>query len=332
MRAGSTACRLAALALAVVLASGTPPVWVQARHDGRGYPAVGAWQAGATSRVDAGLLMADLRALASPEMEGRRVGTPGGRRARAFILARFDELSLDPVGGSHVHLFRLSGMRASDEVEGANLLGMTPGTRYPDRLVLVGAHYDHVGIRGGVVYPGADDNASGVAAMLAIAGWFARHPPERTVVFIAFDGEEQGLAGSRRLAFEPPFALDRVEALVNIDMVGRGDDNTLVVAGTRYTQALQNVVAPAAKGRALTVHFGHDGGNPREQDWTHQSDHGPFHDAGVPFLYFGVRDHADYHRPTDTADRIRAAFFVEAVEVVLDVVRRLASQPFSGHR
>jgi hypothetical protein len=324
MRASCTTCGLAALALLAALAGAAPPSPVQPRHDGRDSRAAVAAQAEATARVDATQLIADLRALASPEMEGRRTGTPGGLRARAFILTRFDELSLDPVGGSHVHPFRLYGMRASDEVEGANLLGMIPGTRQPDRLVLVGAHYDHVGIRGGVVYPGADDNASGVAAMLAVAGWFARHPPERTLVFIAFDGEEQGLAGSRRLTLEPPFALDRVDVLVNIDMVGRGDDHTLVVAGTRYTPALREVVAPAARGRALTVHFGHDGGNPREQDWTHLSDHGPFHDAGVPFLYFGVRDHADYHRPTDTADRIPRAFFVEAVEVVLEVVRRLA--------
>jgi hypothetical protein len=325
MRASCPTRRLATLALLAALAGAGPGVPVQARHDGRNCRAAVAAQAGATARVDASQLMADLRALASPEMEGRRTGTPGGRRAQAFILTRFDELSLEPVGSSHVHPFRLSGRRASDEVKGANLLGMIQGSTRPDRLVLVGAHYDHVGIRGGVVYPGADDNASGVAAMLAVAGWFARHPPERTLVFIAFDGEEQGLAGSRRLTLEPPFALDRVDVLVNIDMVGRGDDHTLVVAGTRYTPALKSIVAPAANGRALTVHFGHDGGNPREQDWTHLSDHGPFHDAGVPFLYFGVRDHADYHRSTDTADRIPRAFFVEAVEVVLDVVGRLTS-------
>lgn len=283
------------------------------------------------SRIDGDQLLKDLHALAAPDMEGRRTGTPGSRRAQAFIAERFRRLGLGPVGGSHVQKFpltRASGSAAS-EVEGVNLFGMIEGRREPERFVLVSAHYDHVGVRGGVAYPGADDNASGVAAMLAIAAWFARYPPDQSLVFIAFDAEEEGLAGAKRFVSDPPIDLRRVTVLVNIDMIGRGDDNTLVAAGTHHSPALQPIVSAAAEGRDLTVRFGHD--RPRseargESDWTHSSDHGPFHSAGVPFLYFGVANHRDYHRPTDTADRIPRRFFVEATELILDTVRRLAAR------
>jgi hypothetical protein len=276
-------------------------------------------------RVDADQLMADLHALSAPEMEGRLAGSPGSRRAQAYIRARFEALGLEPVGGSYAHAVPLSGSAAAARDDGVNLLGLIRGTREPDRFVLVGAHYDHLGVRNGVLYPGADDNASGVSAMLALAGWFARHRPDRSVLFIAFDAEEQGLAGAKQFVARPPIDLRQVTVLVNLDMIGRGDDHTVVVAGTHHAPALKPVVASAAAGRDLTVHFGHDDpASSAEKDWTHLSDHGPFHSAGVPFLYFGVRDHPDYHRPTDTPDRIPRRFFVEATELVLDVVRRLA--------
>jgi Zn-dependent M28 family amino/carboxypeptidase len=278
-------------------------------------------------RVDGDQLISDVHVLAAPEMEGRRTGTSGSRRAQAFITERFEQLGLEPVGGSYTHTFPVGSHRWNSATHGVNLLGIIPGRREPDRFVLISAHYDHIGVRGGVTYRGADDNASGVAGMLAIAGWFARNQPDQSLVFIAFDAEEQGLAGSRRFVADSPIDLRRVRVVVNLDMIGRGDDNILVAAGTRHSPALAPVVSAAAAGRELTVRFGHDrpaSEAPGEADWTHSSDHGPFHAAGVPFLYFGVADHRDYHRPTDTADRIPRRFFVEATEVILETVRRLA--------
>jgi hypothetical protein len=111
-----------------------------------------------------------------------------------------------------------------------------------------------------------------------------------------------------------------------MDMIGRGDANTLYVAGTHYSPALAPIVSDAAKNRDITVRLGHDApaasGGP--EDWTNSSDHGPFHAAGVRFLYFGVEDHPDYHKPGDTADKIPRRFYQEATELVVDVVTRLA--------
>jgi Peptidase family M28 len=280
----------------------------------------------APSRVDGDTQMQDLQALASPDLEGRLTGTPGSRRAQALILERFKQLKLQPVNESFEQTFSFAETRRGGRQEfpdATNLVAMIPGTTDRQSYVLVSAHYDHLGVRDGQTYPGADDNASGVAAMLAIARWFAAHPPRKSLLFVAFDAEEEGLQGSRHFVANPPVELKRISAVVNMDMVGRGDANTLFVAGTRYSPKLAPIVTDAARGRQLTLTRGHDQGGGSE-DWTNSSDHGPFHAAGIPFVYFGVEDHPDYHRPGDTADKIPRRFYLEATEIVLETVRALA--------
>jgi Zn-dependent M28 family amino/carboxypeptidase len=296
-------------------------------------------QTAATPRVDVDRLIADVRTLSDRGLEGRQTGSEGNRRARAFILHRFRELELQPVAGTHEQKFpfttRSKGANVptanTSVLQGTNLMGMIRGSAEPDRFVLIGAHFDHLGRKGHEIYPGADDNASGVAGMLAAASWFAHHPPQRSVVFVAFDAEEEGLQGARHFVKDPPLDLTKIVAMVNLDMIGRGDANTLWAAGTHHYPALKPPVVEAARSRTIEVMFGHD--RPKAEaggmaDWTNSSDHGPFHVVGVPFLYFGVEDHPDYHKPTDTADRIPRAFFAEAVTLVIDVIERLASSLF----
>jgi hypothetical protein len=283
------------------------------------------------SRADAEALLADVRTLAGPDFAGRRTGTDGNRRARAFIVERFARIGLKPLRESFEHAFRLRSGRAqkdaSEQASGVNVIGRLEGTREPDSYVLVTAHYDHLGARGGEIFPGADDNASGIAGMLAAAAFFAKAPAGASLLFVAFDAEEIGCLGARHFVRNPPIDLKRISAVVNLDMVARGDANTLWAAGTHHYPHLRAPVTEALQGRTLKVAFGHD--RPQRsardpEDWTHSSDHGPFHDAGVPFLYFGVEDHPDYHRPSDTPDRIPVRFFDEAIELVIETVRRLA--------
>lgn len=211
--------------------------------------------------------------------------------------------------------------------DAVNLMGLIRGRAAPDEYVMVTAHYDHLGVRGEQTYVGADDNASGVAAMLAIAEWFARHPPRPSILFVAFDGEEEGLQGAKHFVAAPPIDLTRVLLVVNLDMVGRGDRNQIFVAGPNHYPALKQPVMEAAEGRPITVTIGHDQPAVRGmEDWTQSSDHGPFHAAHVPFLYFGVEDHPDYHKPTDTADKIPRAFYVEATDLILETVIRFANR------
>lgn len=294
-------------------------------------------QAGVAPKVDVDALMTDVRTLSAPEFEGRRTGTEGNSKAQAYVLRRFREIGLDSLNGTHEQRFSFTP-RAKDpaaetakpgEMQGTNLFAVVRGTSAPDQFVVVSAHFDHLGRREGSIYPGADDNASGVAGILAAASWFIRHKPERSVLFVAFDAEEQGLQGARYFVKNPPVDLKQIVTAVNLDMISRGDANTLWAAGTSYYPALKDPVTEAARARQIKVQFGHD--RPKAEgggldDWTNSSDHGPFHAAGIPFLYFGVEDHPDYHKPTDTAEKIPRAFFGEAVTLAIDVVDRLAKK------
>jgi hypothetical protein len=166
-------------------------------------------RAPATAAVDGAAALADLRALADPAMEGRAVGTPGGARARDYLLQRFRALELVPAtsaGFEQPFTFtprqrRMFWQKAPGEapapVQGVNLVARIPGTVAPAQHILVSAHYDHLGVRGGKTYFGADDNASGVAALLAVAAHFKAHPPRHSILIVAFDAEEKGLRGAR---------------------------------------------------------------------------------------------------------------------------------------
>ena len=282
----------------------------------------------AALRIDSDRLMAAVTALSDPKFEGRAAGSPGGLAARAWVLERMKGSGLQPVSGSYVFPFTFTRMRMSGRVEGsgANVVGQCLGRDPKAPVFVVSSHYDHLGVRDGVVYPGADDDASGVAVMLAIAEYCQRTPFSRTVVFAAFDAEEAGLQGAKSFMIAPPFPKERIALNVNLDMVSRNDKREIFIAGTHPWPQLKGPLEQVAKRAPITVLFGHDkpvaiaGG---VEDWTNQSDHGPFNSAKIPFVYFGVEDHADYHKPTDTADKINRGFFVDVAETVLDAVLQL---------
>jgi len=280
----------------------------------------------APHRIDADRLFTDVSALSAPTMEGRRTGTPGNKLAQQFISGRFRELKLQPPAGwadfAQKFSFVVSGRGGSVEYPDAtNLAGMVAGTATPDQFLIVSAHYDHLGQRNGQTYRGADDNASGVAALLQVAAYVAAHPPRHSVLFVAFDAEEEGLQGAKYFVKHSPIDLKHIALVVNLDMVSRNDKGVIFASGTAFDPSLKALVSKAAAGRQLTVKLGHDRrGVAGEDDWTQQSDQGPFHDAGVKTLYFGVEDHADYHKPTDTADRIPVGFFAEVAELVLQTL------------
>lgn len=288
----------------------------------------------AAATVDGARLLADVRTLASVEFDGRRTGTAGAHKTRAFLQQRFTELGLTSFGAGYAQPFTfthtsIKGLFTpgrpfrTDYKDAANYIGFIKGSVSPERFIVVSAHYDHLGTKNGKLYPGADDNASGVAAMLAVAAWFKTHPPAHTIVFAAFDGEELGLRGAKAFMAALPFSKSQLALNLNFDMLSHNDRNEIYAAGTSYTPRLAPLVAQAASRHTVNVKLGHDhgrllpGGEP--EDWTDSSDHGPFHDAGVPFIYFGVEDHGDYHQPGDTFDHINQPFFLEVARLLVDV-------------
>ena len=288
-------------------------------------------------KVDSARLLDDVRILASSEFGGRRTGSDGSRKAQAFLQERFEALALKPFGAAYAQPFRFTHHSAKPPAmpgrpiataypAGVIYVGYIAGSARAQRFIVVSAHYDHLGIKEGKLYPGADDNASGVAAMLAIAAWFKDHPPRHSIVFAAFDGEELGLQGARAFLAALPFPKPQLALNLNLDMVSHNDINQIYVAGTRYSPALTPLVAQAASRSTVGVRCGHDRAQPpagAAEDWTGASDHGPFHEAGVPFLYFGVEDYADYHAPGDTFEHINQRFFIGVAKLLVDVAATL---------
>lgn len=256
-------------------------------------------------------LLMDIKMLSSPAFEGRKPGTEGHRRAMDYITHRFQALNLKSFQDNYIDTFRIN-----DELIGHNLIGYIPG-KLRETIVISG-HYDHLGNRDGKVYYGADDNASGVSALLALAAHFSRHKPNHTLIFAAFDAEEMGLRGARAFMDNPPLSLDDIVLNINMDMVSRNDNNELYASGTYHSPQLLSFVK--SNNPIVTLKTGHDEAGSGRDDWTLQSDHAAFHRKGIPFIYFGVEDHSDYHTPNDTFENIHPAFFHNAVLTILEVL------------
>lgn len=210
-----------------------------------------------------------------------------------------------------------------------NVLAILPGSdpTLRQEYVIIGAHYDHLGMGGEgsldpdarVVHNGADDNASGTGAILDIARRLVEGPrPARSVLFMAFTGEEKGLWGSAHWVGTPSVPLRQVVAMVNLDMVGRLADNTLTVFGTGTAQEWESLAAEANARLAEPMHlaFSPDGYGP--------SDHASFAAVGIPVLHFFTNTHPDYHRPSDEWDRINAPGLERISTMVADLSLALA--------
>lgn len=265
---------------------------------------------------DSARIMADLQLLSHDSLEGRRTGEPGNVMAREYILAAFLEVGLQEPPLGFVQTFEFRGRRDTTQVtQGANVVGYVPGTEPSLGAIILTAHFDHLGIRNGEVFNGADDNASGTAALISFARYVVRNPLRHTTVFAALDGEEMGIRGARAFV-EAGWPAEMV-LNVNMDMISRSD-SLLFAAGPFHYPHLRLLLERVGDRPPVLLRFGHDErGVEGMQDWTGSSDHRAFHSLGIPFVYFGVEDHEDYHKSSDDFERIDPAFFINAVRTVL---------------
>ena len=258
-----------------------------------------------------------------------------GRPLREIQQAIDD--SLEPQS-AELSGWRIRGQTAIERVqtEGRNVLAILPGTGRPaagdqpaipaGETVILGAHYDHLGFGGtnsaapGIeaVHPGADDNASGTALLVEVARRLAAGPPlPRTVLFAAFSGEERGLLGSAHYAANPPVPLAETVAMVNLDMVGRLDGGKVIVHGTGTGTGLEPLVDRLVAAHGLEA--------AKEPGGFGPSDHASFYAKGIPVLHVFTGSHTDYHRPTDTAEKINYEGMARLADLVTGLVRDLAS-------
>jgi Zn-dependent M28 family amino/carboxypeptidase len=287
--------------------------------------------------ADSVAIRRDISYLASDKLEGRLTGTPGNDSAAAFIAQRYKYLRLKaPYPGylqhfvarpaAAAHSGDTAGLKTQNVV--AMLEGSDPVLR--NRYIVIGAHFDHLGRTtqysmdpraGDVIRNGADDNASGTAAVLQLARMLSIQKPKHSVIFVNFSGEEEGLLGSQYFVDNPPVPLDSIVAMFNFDMVGRLTDDKLMVYGTGSAAELPSIVDSANLRvlPALKIQGGGDGFG--------SSDHSSFYAKNIPVLHFFTDIHSDYHRATDDVEKINAAGEARVVNLAFDMIRSVDSRP-----
>lgn len=273
--------------------------------------------------INAKQLLNDLQFLSSDEMNGRFVGTPESAKAREYIVKRFNESKIQPFGNSFIHPFEFSPRQKPDQkIMGINVVGFVKGKQNPEKYIVVTAHYDHVPRRNGQIMNGANDNASGTAALFALGKYFSQNRPTNSIIFVALDAEEVGLVGARKFVEKPPVAKNSIILNLNMDMICRDKSQILYAVGTYHYPFLKPFLEKIAAKSAIKFLMGHD--NPKEkniEDWTFSSDHAAFHREKTPFIYFGVEDFENHHQPTDDFATIMPKFYVQAVETILESVK-----------
>ena len=258
-----------------------------------------------------GWLRAEGRALRQIEKE-----IDGDLKPRSFALAKVDvDLAVDLIHETKtVH----------------NVAAYLPGKT--SEYVIIGAHYDHLGMgdehslapnQMGVVHPGADDNASGTAGVIELARWFSKQPqPQRGILFLTFAGEELGLLGSNWYVNHPSLPEENAVAMLNLDMIGRVQGGKVFVSGaqtgTTFARILQEVKLPPP----LRID---ESGKNSGTNMSDASDHASFASKQIPVLFFFSGLHADYHKPSDTADKIDAADAAKLLDYVADIATHLSA-------
>lgn len=299
---------------------------------------------------DTAAIMRDVRYLASDALEGRGTGTPGNDSAAAYIARRFKGLGLSPAfsaGDSRVcasartcdarfvQPFIARSVAAAHaglpgELPTQNVAAIVRGTDpvLRDEYVVLGAHFDHLGRStfgaldpndSNAVHNGADDNASGTAAVIELARLLHRSPTKRSVIIVTFSGEELGLLGSLYFTDHTPMPLSNIRAMLNFDMVGRMQDDRVIVFGVATASELPDIVTRANAVAPLKMTATGDGFG--------ASDHSSFFAKNLPVLHFFTNVHDDYHKATDDADKVNAAGIARVVSLAERVTREIADRP-----
>ncbi len=279
-------------------------------------------------------MLDDIKFLSDDRLEGRLTGTWAADTAAAYIQQRFRQVGLQAAAGGWFQEFKVEGggaqRVASAGMVGRNVIGLLPGSdpRLREQVIVVGAHYDHLGggefgaldpDSAGKAHNGADDNASGVAAIINLAQRLALHRPARTIVFVAFSGEELGLLGSAYYVRQPAVPLAKTIAMINFDMVGRLKNDRLIIYGTETATQFTPLLDSLNKSFGFDLKMRGDGYGP--------SDQSAFYAVKKPVLHFFTDLHEDYHRTTDDWQKINVAGLLKVTDFAAALLQELADRP-----
>ncbi|MBU2880384.1 M28 family peptidase [Psychrosphaera sp. B3R10] len=277
-------------------------------------------------------LLNDFKRLSHPSMAGRKPGTTGHALAQRYIQKRFKDIGLMPFNDSFEQPF-IKKQWLADKA-GNNLVGWLRGGSNADQYIVVTAHYDHLGMSRGKMHLGADDNASGVSALLSLAAALAQTDLHYSYIFVATDLEESGLYGAFAFVDSPPVALEKIKLNINLDMLSQGGRrNTLYISGAKKSDYLAPILEQT-KARVplqnFRLKFGHGRQKFRSKsssndavDWRKASDHYAFVKRKIPYIYFGVDTHKHYHQSSDTFENADVEFLSKATYTIMIITQML---------
>jgi Zn-dependent M28 family amino/carboxypeptidase len=293
------------------------------------------------STIQAEDLKKNLYVIAADDMEGRDTGSPGQKKAGQYMINFYKNLGIghpptlpdyyQKVPGSFMTKY---GEKLPDS---ENILAFIEGSEKPDEVIVISAHYDHVGTQKGVVYNGADDDGSGTVAVMEIAKAFqaakkAGHGPKRSILFLHVTGEEHGLFGSEYYSENPIFPLANTVADLNIDMIGRDDKENrgkqyVYVIGSEMLSSTLKKINEEANAKTVKLELNYKYDDPKDPERLYyRSDHYNFakHDIPVAFFFDGI--HEDYHKPTDDPEKIDYPLLQKRTQLVFATAWELANR------
>lgn len=279
--------------------------------------------------------------LASEAFEGRQTGERGQKMAAEYLADQYRSFGIFGINGTdnYYQYIPVEDLNNRSKNSSENVIAFIKGTEKPNEILVVSSHYDHEGVKNGEIYYGADDNASGTTAVLEIAQAFSTakkegYGPKRSVLFVNFTGEEKGLLGSKYFSNNPIYPLKNMVAGLNIDMVGRigkerdpNDDNYVYVIGAdRLSPELHNI---NEKANATYTHLDLDYKFNALDDpnkFYSRSDHYNLAKHNIPIIFYFNGTHVDYHKPTDTADKINLELLTKRAKLVFYTAWEIANR------
>lgn len=281
---------------------------------------------------------------ASDEFEGRNTGEPGQKKAVKYLKDFYVSQGIaSPLGGNDYFQevpseYLSNNRRGMTLKDSENVVAFIKGTEKPDEIVVISAHLDHEGVKNGEIYNGADDDGSGTVAILEIAEAFkqaadAGKGPKRSILFLHVTGEEKGLLGSKYYTENPIFPLANTVADLNIDMIGRVDDRhkgnpnyVYLIGSDKLSTELHNISeAMNKKYTNIDLDYKYNDDNDPNR-FYYRSDHYNFAKHNIPIIFYFNGTHADYHRPTDTPDKINYEMLENRARLVFHTAWEVANR------
>ncbi|AWA30446.1 peptidase M28 [Flavobacterium magnum] len=287
-------------------------------------------------------LRTHLTIVASDEMEGRETGSVGQKKAGAYLISQYKSDDIPYPKGADgfyqkVPAEYMNGKYGENLPDSENIWAFIEGSEKPEEIIVVSAHYDHVGVKGGKVYNGADDDGSGTVALLEIAQAFEKakkdgHGPKRSILILHVTGEEHGLHGSRYYSEHPLFPIANTVADINIDMIGRRDDlhsqsNYVYVIGSDYLSTDLYNICEAANKQFTNLELDYKYNSRKDPNrFYYRSDHYNFAKQGIPSVFLFNGTHADYHKDTDEVSKIEFDALAKRAQLAFAIAWDIANR------